>query len=226
MTARRARRDVLRAPRRRSSRYAHGRVAVLDPASGARRGRRTTSTSSSRRVGDAAARGPRHQGALPRRGRTRRHDLAEPADDTAIMAFLVDATSGRYDLADVAAAVPRRGARADRAVAVRRDVERRRRSLARRARWSRACASTLRAEIDALGARLRLRADRAAAGDGARAHGGARHPRRRRRCCARSPRSSPTRPRASTRRSKRSPATSSRSTRPSSSRRCSSTSSA
>jgi DNA polymerase-1 len=28
--------------------------------------------------------------------------LAEPADDTAIMAFLVDATSGRYDLADVA----------------------------------------------------------------------------------------------------------------------------
>jgi len=28
--------------------------------------------------------------------------LAEPADDTAIMAFLVDATSGRYDLVDVA----------------------------------------------------------------------------------------------------------------------------
>ncbi len=28
--------------------------------------------------------------------------LAEPADDTAIMAFLVDATSGRYDLTDVA----------------------------------------------------------------------------------------------------------------------------
>ncbi len=29
-------------------------------------------------------------------------DLAEPSDDTSIMAFLVDATSGRYELADVA----------------------------------------------------------------------------------------------------------------------------
>ena len=39
---------------------------------------------------------------LYRAGFERGITLAEPADDTAIMAFLVDATSGRYDLADVA----------------------------------------------------------------------------------------------------------------------------
>lgn len=39
---------------------------------------------------------------LYRAGFERDVTLAEPADDTAIMAFLVDATSGRYDLADVA----------------------------------------------------------------------------------------------------------------------------
>jgi DNA polymerase-1 len=39
---------------------------------------------------------------LYRAGFERGVTLAEPADDTAIMAFLVDATSGRYDLTDVA----------------------------------------------------------------------------------------------------------------------------
>jgi DNA polymerase-1 len=39
---------------------------------------------------------------LYRAGFERGITLAEPADDTAIMAFLVDATSGRYDLTDVA----------------------------------------------------------------------------------------------------------------------------
>ena len=40
--------------------------------------------------------------ALLRRADERGVDLGDPGDDTAVMAFLVDATSGRYDLPDVA----------------------------------------------------------------------------------------------------------------------------
>ena len=40
--------------------------------------------------------------ALLRRADERGIDLGDPGDDTAVMAFLVDATSGRYDLPDVA----------------------------------------------------------------------------------------------------------------------------
>ena len=52
-------------------------------------------------VGDAALSGHGLKG-LYRRGAEHGFTLAEPADDSSIMAFLVDATSGSYDLGDVA----------------------------------------------------------------------------------------------------------------------------
>ncbi|HQU26702.1 MAG TPA: DNA polymerase I [Acidimicrobiales bacterium] len=76
-----------------------GRVALLDPASGAAW------------VGELDAAidalvGRRFAGhdvkALYRRASERGVELADPLDDTAVMAFLLDAVSGRYALADVA----------------------------------------------------------------------------------------------------------------------------
>ena len=80
--------------------HRQSRVAVLDPASG-----HVALATLGEVVGGAWAT-PRRAGTTSRRctaaGTPHGVDLAEPSDDTSIMAFLVDATSGRYELADVA----------------------------------------------------------------------------------------------------------------------------
>jgi len=76
-----------------------GRVAVLDPATG----RAAVGTVAELLAGAGSCALAGHDvKELYRAADERGVDLAEPGDDTAIMAFLVDATSGRYDLADVA----------------------------------------------------------------------------------------------------------------------------
>ena len=78
--------------------YAHARVAVLDPL------RRTVVVVDEdeflQRAGGIAV-GGHDLKELFRHGCEQDHELREPADDTTIMAFLVDATSGHYELADV-----------------------------------------------------------------------------------------------------------------------------
>jgi DNA polymerase-1 len=79
--------------------YRAGRVAVLDPARGtAALGDAVEFLES---IGDAAPSGHDLKG-LYRLAAQQGLALPEPADDTAIMAFLLDAISGRYELADVA----------------------------------------------------------------------------------------------------------------------------
>ncbi|MFI5051312.1 MAG: DNA polymerase I [Acidimicrobiales bacterium] len=76
-----------------------GRVAAYDPGSG-----RAAAASLGEVVAALGDRPPSGHDVKPlyRHADAAGVDLAEPRDDTAIMAFLVDATSGRYDLADVA----------------------------------------------------------------------------------------------------------------------------
>ncbi|MGH9019514.1 MAG: DNA polymerase, partial [Acidimicrobiales bacterium] len=77
----------------------HGRLAALDVASGA-----VAVVSLGEYVTQSTERAPAGHDVKPLYRYADEHgvDLAEPADDTSIMAFLVDATSGRYSLADVA----------------------------------------------------------------------------------------------------------------------------
>ena len=79
--------------------YRQSRVAVFDPASGL-----VALATLGEVVGALGAAAPSGHDvkALYRYGDAHGVDLAEPSDDTAIMAFLVDANSGRYELADVA----------------------------------------------------------------------------------------------------------------------------
>jgi DNA polymerase-1 len=78
--------------------YGQTRVAVLDPA------RQVVAVASERDffelAGDLSLSGHDLK-ELFRHAAEQGYELREPADDTTIMAFLVDATSGRYELADV-----------------------------------------------------------------------------------------------------------------------------
>lgn len=78
--------------------YAHARVAAYDPT------RNLIAVGTEEElfelVGDCSLAGHDLK-ELYRHASERGHDLREPADDTTIMAFLVDATSGRYGFADV-----------------------------------------------------------------------------------------------------------------------------
>jgi DNA polymerase-1 len=79
--------------------HRRGRVAAYDPASGSVAV--GTMGEVVEGIGDVAPAGHDVK-ALYRYADTHGLDLSEPSDDTSIMAFLVDATSGHYELADVA----------------------------------------------------------------------------------------------------------------------------
>ena len=128
----------------------HGRVAAYDPRSG---------RAGVGGVGDyLGAEHPAPAGhdvkALYRAADERGVDLAEPADDSSIMAFLVDATSGRYALADVAERFLGEAPAPDAPTSSRR--RRRRRARRRRAPGG-APARRAARRHRALGARARLR---------------------------------------------------------------------